>query len=93
MILTAIETAHTVTPSSRNGLGVEGEGIGEGAIAAPSTVVNGVLDDLSRFGVDQLDMPLIEKRALTETRVWRAIRALWEQEGPVAHRPNRRCRF
>lgn len=61
-----IETGETVTPSPLNPLGVKG--VGEaGAIAAPPAVVNAVVDALSPFGVDHIDMPL------TPEKVWNAI--------------------
>ena len=64
--LPRFETAHTVTPSPNNPLGVKG--IGEaGAIGAPPAVVNAVVDALSPFGVTHLDTPLIPEK------VWRAI--------------------
>lgn len=50
-----------------NELGVKGIGEG-GACAAPSAVVNAVLDALSPLGVESLDMPL------TPERVWRSMR-------------------
>lgn len=50
-----------------NELGVKGIGEG-GACAAPSAVVNAVLDALAPLGVESLDMPL------TPERVWRSMR-------------------
>ncbi len=62
------ETAHTVTPTPVNPLGVKG--IGEaGTIAASAAVVNSVVDALSHLGVRHLDMPLRPER------VWAAIQA------------------
>jgi carbon-monoxide dehydrogenase large subunit len=64
--LPSIETAHTVTPCPHNPLGVKG--VGEaGAIASPAAVVNAVVDALSPFGVEHIDMPV------TPEKVWRAI--------------------
>jgi carbon-monoxide dehydrogenase large subunit len=64
--LPAFETDHTVTPTPLNALGVKG--IGEaGAIGAPPTIVNAVIDALAPFGIRHLDMPL-----KAET-VWQAI--------------------
>jgi len=64
----AYETAHTVTPTPVNPLGVKG--IGEaGTIAASAAVVNSVVDALSPLGVRHLDMPLRPER------VWRAIQS------------------
>ena len=66
--LPSFETAHTVTPSPLNPLGVKG--IGEGAtIGAPPAIVAAALDALSPLGVTDLAMPL------TSETVWRAIRA------------------
>lgn len=60
------ETAHTVTPSPFNPLGVKG--VGEaGTTGAPPALVNAALDALKPFGVTHLDMPL------TPERIWRAI--------------------
>ena len=66
--LPRIETAHTVTPTDVNPLGVKG--IGEaGTIAAVPSVVSAVLDALAPLGVTHIDKPL------TPSRVWTAIRA------------------
>jgi aerobic carbon-monoxide dehydrogenase large subunit len=60
------ETAHTVTPSPFNPLGVKG--VGEaGTTGAPPALVNATLDALKPFGVTHIDMPL------TSERIWRAI--------------------
>ena len=55
-------------PTAANPLGVKGSGQA-GAIAAPQTVVNAVLDALAPLGIEHLDMPL------SSERLWRAIRA------------------
>ena len=56
------------TPTPVNPLGAKG--IGEsGAIGATPAVQSAVLDALSPFGVDHLDMPL------TAEKVWRAVTA------------------
>ncbi len=63
-----IQTAHTVTPSPVNPLGVKG--VGEaGTIGASPSIVNAVVDALSPFGVKHLDMPL------TPEKIWRTVRA------------------
>ncbi|HYK82305.1 MAG TPA: molybdopterin cofactor-binding domain-containing protein [Gemmatimonadales bacterium] len=63
-----IETAHTVTPSPVNPLGIKG--VGEtGTIASVPTLVNAVCDALAPLGVTHIDKPL------TPARVWAAIRA------------------
>jgi carbon-monoxide dehydrogenase large subunit len=60
------ETAHTVTPSPVNPLGVKG--VGEaGTTGAPPALVNAALDALAPLGTRHLDMPL------TPERLWRAI--------------------
>jgi carbon-monoxide dehydrogenase large subunit len=60
------ETDRTETPSPVNSLGVKG--VGEaGTIGATPAVTAAVLDALSPFGVDWIDMPL------TPRRVWDAI--------------------
>jgi len=62
-----VETAHTVTPSPVNPLGVKG--VGEtGTIASVPTLVNAVCDALAPLGVTHIDKPL------TPARVWTAIR-------------------
>jgi carbon-monoxide dehydrogenase large subunit len=69
----AYETAHTITPSPVNPLGVKG--IGEaGTIAASAAVVNSVVDALSPFGIRHLDMPLKPER------IWRAMKAARQQK-------------
>ena len=61
-----IETAHTITPSPVNPLGVKG--VGEaGTIGASPAVVNAVVDALSPLGVRHIDMPM------TPERIWNLI--------------------
>ncbi|MCP4621703.1 MAG: xanthine dehydrogenase family protein molybdopterin-binding subunit [Bradyrhizobium sp.] len=55
-------------PSRANRLGVKGSGQA-GAIAAPATIMNAVMNALAPFGIRHLDMPA------TPARVWEAIRA------------------
>lgn len=55
-------------PSHANRLGVKGSGQA-GAIAAPATVMNAVMNALAPLGVRHLDMPA------TPSRVWQAIQA------------------
>src|SRR3979411_487914 len=54
-------------PTAVNPLGVKGAGQA-GAIAAPQTIINAILDALSPLGIEHIDMPA------TPERVWRAIR-------------------
>ena len=57
------ETSFVCTPTQTNPLGAKG--VGEaGAIAAPPTVVNAVLDALWHLGVREIDMPLTPERVL-----------------------------
>jgi carbon-monoxide dehydrogenase large subunit len=64
--LPMFETARTETPSPLNPLGAKG--IGEsGAIGATPAVWNAVVDAVSHFGVENVDMPA------TPQRVWTAI--------------------
>ncbi len=56
------------TPCTHNPLGAKGCGEA-GAIGAPPTLVNAVVDALSDHGVTHIDMPL------TPSRVWAAIQA------------------
>ncbi len=55
-------------PSRANRLGVKGSGQA-GAIGAPATVMNAVMNALAPLGVRHLDMPA------TPARIWEAIRA------------------
>ena len=55
-------------PSRANRLGVKGSGQA-GAIAAPATIMNAVMDALTPLGVRHLDMPA------TPSRIWHAIQA------------------
>ena len=63
-------------PSSANRLGVKGSGQA-GAIAAPATIMNAVMNALAPLGVTHLDMPA------TPSRIWHAIEAarLGQQNG------------
>ena len=64
----SITTAHTVTPSPTNQLGVKG--IGEaGTIGAAPTIINAIIAALSSLGVKHMPMP-----ASPQT-VWRAIQS------------------
>ncbi|MGD9847206.1 MAG: xanthine dehydrogenase family protein molybdopterin-binding subunit [Variibacter sp.] len=54
-------------PSAANPLGVKGVGQA-GAIAAPQTIVNAVMDALAPLGIRHLDMPI------TAEKIWRAMR-------------------
>jgi len=61
-------TDRTETPATSNPLGVKG--VGEaGTIASTPAVVNSVVDALSPWGIDDIEMPL------TPMRVWRTIQA------------------
>ena len=51
-----------------NPLGIKGAGEA-GAIGAPPAVINAIVDALSDYGVDHIEMPA------TPRKVWRAIRA------------------
>ncbi|MFC3225786.1 xanthine dehydrogenase family protein molybdopterin-binding subunit [Marinibaculum pumilum] len=73
--LPAFETDFLELPQPDNPLGIKGCGE-SGCIAAPSAVVNAVLDALSPLGVRHLDMPL------TPEKVWQAIRAAAAQGEP-----------
>ncbi|MCK6451032.1 MAG: xanthine dehydrogenase family protein molybdopterin-binding subunit [Alphaproteobacteria bacterium] len=66
--LPSFKVAHSVTACTHNPLGVKGCGEA-GAIGAPPTVINAVIDALSEYGVTHLDMPA------TPHRVWQAIQA------------------
>ena len=55
-------------PSHANRLGVKGSGQA-GAIAAPATIMNALMNALTPLGVRHLDMPA------TPSRIWHAIQA------------------
>jgi carbon-monoxide dehydrogenase large subunit len=56
------------TPCASNPLGAKA--VGEaGTVAAPPAIINAIVDALSEFGVDHLDMPA------TPARVWASINA------------------
>lgn len=65
-MLPSFETAHTVTPSPVNPLGVKGAGEA-GTIASAQAVMNAVIDALAPFGVKHLQMPA------SNENVWRAM--------------------
>lgn len=59
-------TDRTETPATTNELGVKG--VGEaGTIASTPAIVNGVLDAVRHFGVEDIRMPM------TPSRVWNAV--------------------
>jgi carbon-monoxide dehydrogenase large subunit len=61
-------------PSRANRLGVKGSGQA-GAIAAPATIMNAVMNALAPLGVKHLDMPA------TPERIWQAIRTVRRDNG------------
>ncbi len=62
------ELGSTVTASPTNPLGVKG--VGEaGCIASPPAVINAIVDALTEFGIENIDMPA------SPERVWKAIGA------------------
>jgi aerobic carbon-monoxide dehydrogenase large subunit len=63
----AIEFNVNVVPCKTNPLGIKGAGEA-GAIGAPATVINAVMDALAPLGISAIDMPA------TPQSVWRAIR-------------------
>jgi carbon-monoxide dehydrogenase large subunit len=61
-----IESAHTVTPTPVNPMGVKG--VGEaGTIGASPAVVNSVVDALAPLGIRHLDMPL------SPEKIWKIV--------------------
>ena len=64
--LPEIEFAFNVVPCTSNPLGIKGAGEA-GAIGAPPTVMNALVNALSELGIDHIDMPA------TPRRVWEAI--------------------
>ena len=76
----AIQLDRMCTPSPFNTLGAKG--VGEaGTVGAPPAIVNAVLDALSPYGVEEIDMPM------TPERVWKAIREAEERGGERAQEP------
>ncbi|MEN9936736.1 MAG: hypothetical protein RLZZ387_3315 [Chloroflexota bacterium] len=65
-MLPPFETAHTVTPSPVNPMGVKGAGEA-GTIASAQAVMNAVIDALAPFGVKHMQMPA------TAENVWRTM--------------------
>ena len=64
--LPSFDLDRTVTPCPHNPLGVKG--VGEaGTIASTPAVVNAVMDALTPYGIEHIDMPLQAEK------VWRAI--------------------
>ena len=62
------ETFQTVTPSPHHPIGAKG--VGESAtVGSPAAYVNAVIDALSPYGVQNIDMPV------TSDKVWAALRA------------------
>lgn len=60
------KTGHHITECTHNPLGVKG--VGEvGSIGVPPAVINAVVDALSDYGIDHMNMPA------TPERVWRVI--------------------
>ena len=64
--LPGIEFHYNEVPSPANPLGVKGCGEA-GCVGGPPALVNAVLDALSEYGIDHIDMPI------TPQAVWRAI--------------------
>jgi carbon-monoxide dehydrogenase large subunit len=54
-------------PTPTNPLGVKGAGEA-GTVGALPAVVNAIVDALSPFGIDHIDMPV------TSEKIWRALR-------------------
>ncbi|MEO8316835.1 MAG: xanthine dehydrogenase family protein molybdopterin-binding subunit [Bradyrhizobium sp.] len=69
-------------PSRANRLGVKGSGQA-GAIAAPATVMNAVMNALAPLGVAHLDMPA------TPSRIWHAIEVARLRSGGVGDTASR----
>lgn len=65
---------HTVTPSPTNALGAKGAGE-SGSIAATPAVINAVIDALTPFGVEHIDMPA------TPRTVWETITQARRRDG------------
>jgi aerobic carbon-monoxide dehydrogenase large subunit len=61
-------TAISEVPSPTNRLGIRGGGEG-GTTPALAVVVNAIVDALTDYGVEHLEMPV------TSERIWRAVEA------------------
>jgi aerobic carbon-monoxide dehydrogenase large subunit len=61
------EFSYNVVPCTTNPMGIKGAGEA-GAIGAPPAVVNAVVDALSEFGIEHVDMPV------TPLRLWQTMR-------------------
>ena len=61
-----MKTDYTVTPSTSNPLGVKGAGEA-GTIGSAAAVMNAVIDALSPYGVEDMEMPASPRR------VWKAM--------------------
>ena len=66
--LAPFEVESNPVPTATNPLGVKGAGEA-GTVGALPAVMNGIIDALSPYGIDHLDMPA------SPERIWRAIRA------------------
>jgi carbon-monoxide dehydrogenase large subunit len=67
-MLPPLATALSEVPSSTNRLGARSGGEG-GTTPALAVAINAIVDALSEFGVEHIEMPA------TPERVWRAIQA------------------
>ena len=67
-LLPAFLTRFEPVPTNANRIGVKGVGQA-GAIAAPQTIINAIVDALASRGVDHIQMPA------TSEAIWRALRA------------------
>jgi len=73
--LPSFSVLYNEVPCANNPLGVKGAGEG-GATGAAPAVINAILDALSGYGVEHIDMPA------TPERIWRAIREATGGGGP-----------
>jgi carbon-monoxide dehydrogenase large subunit len=67
--LPRLDTAISEVPSTTHPLGMRGGGEG-GISPALAALVNAVVDALSGFGIEHIEMPV------TPERVWRTLKAL-----------------
>lgn len=71
--LPLIDFATHAVPCRTNPMGIKGAGEA-GAIGAPPAVINAVIDALSEFGIEHIDMPA------TPLKIWQAIQATTDQD-------------
>ena len=65
--LPMFDVGYNEIPCTTNPLGIKGAGEA-GSVGAPPAIVNAIVDALSDYGIDHIEMPV------TSERVWETIR-------------------